>query len=55
MKIEEAEGHMRAESNLGVVINHHKLALTQHLPLKGPRYRNWMQLKPLLPRDSLEA
>lgn len=35
MKIEEAQGHTEANSNVGMVINHHKLALTQRLPPKG--------------------
>ena len=35
MKIEEAQGCTQAENTLGVVINHHKLALTQHLHPQG--------------------
>ena len=50
MKIEEAPGCTQAENNLGVVINHHKLALTQRLPPKGAQYR----LRPLVTETPLE-
>lgn len=55
MKIEEAQGHTVAASDLGMTINHHKLVLTQQpSPSKARSTCSWGHCIPGIPWEPEE-